>query len=330
MKDRIYNTRAMVEAGLISALVVIIMLLNVYVPIFSTLGTFILPIPITVLYIRHNYKVAISSVIVSAILIGMVYNPLSALTASILFGATGITLGYCIKSEKEAGTTIMLLAAVLVAAMSINFTIYANFIDKTGIVGFINRNIIMMQESLDMTKEIYGKMGVTEEQLAPIEKTFEVFTTDFVLKLIPAILVIVSFTSAYFNYSITRAILKRLKYNVKEGRPFSKIHINTRIGTIVVLFLIVGILLNKRDIPIGGYITNSAQVVFQLMLLLDGASLAVHYLRNRFNMSKVVTALILIFTISSQISMIYVYIGLADMLFDFRKLDPYRRKPIEE
>lgn len=330
MQNRIYNTRAVIEAGLISALVVVIMLLNVYVPIFSTLGTFILPVPITVLYIRHNHKVTIGAVVVSAILIGMLYNPLSALTSSILFGATGVTLGYCIKSNKKVSTTIVLLAAVLAMAITINFTIYANFIDKTGVIGFINRNIKLMQESFSMSKEIYSKMGVSSEQFAPIEKSFELITTDFILKLIPAFLVIGSFTLAYINYFITKSILKRLKYNVREGNSFSTIYINTRIGTIVVLFLIVGLLLGKRNIAAGEYITNSSQVIFQLMLLLDGASLAIYYLRNRFNMSKAVILLILIFTVSSQISMIYVYAGLADMLFDFRKLDPYRRKPIEE
>ena len=59
MQNRIYNTKAVIEAGLISALIVVIMLINVYVPIFSIFGMFILPVPVTVLYIRHNYKVTL-------------------------------------------------------------------------------------------------------------------------------------------------------------------------------------------------------------------------------------------------------------------------------
>lgn len=330
MQNRIYNTRAVIEAGLISALIVIIMLLNVYVPIFSTLGTFILPVPITILYIRHNYKVTLGAVVVSAILIAMFYNPLSALTASILFGATGITLGYCIKHDKEVSTTILFLAVASGIAVSINFIIYANLIDKTGIVGLINTNLKVMHESIEMSKELYGKMGVTNEQFAPIEKSFEVFTTNFILRLIPAMLLMVSFTSAYLNYIITKSILKKLRYSMKEVKPFNELYINTRIGTLIVLFLIVGLILNKSKISAGEYITNSSLVILQLTVLLDGLALAAYYLKNKFNMSKAVTVLILIFTATSQFSMIYLYAGFADMLFDFRKLDPYRRKPIKE
>lgn len=325
MQNRIYNTKAVIEAGLISALIVIIMLLNVYVPIFSLFGVFILPVPVTVLYIRHNYKVTLGSVVVSAILIAMLYDPISALTSSILFGATGMTLGYCVKHDKKFSTTILLLAMASAIAVIINFTVFSSFVNKDGIVGLVNQNIKVLNESLNMSKDLYSKMGVPNEQFAQIEKSFSIFTTDFILKLIPAILVIMSFGSAYFNYVITRSILKKLRYDIEEVKPFNEIYINTRIGTIVVLVLIIGILLNKNKIVIGEYISNSSQIILQLIFVLDGLAVASYYLKNKFNMSKIVTILILIFTATSQLSIIYMYLGFADMIVDFRKLDPYRR-----
>ena len=254
----------------------------------------------------------------------MVYDPISALTASILFGATGITLGYCIKHEKKFSKTILFLAIASAVAIIINFTILSTLVDKGGIVALVNQNIKMLHESLNMSKDLYSKMGVSSEQFAPIEKIFH-FTVDFVLKLIPAILVIMSFGSAYFNYVITRSILKKLRYDIEEVKPFNEIYINTRIGTIVVLCLIVGILLTKNKIAIGEYITNSSGTILQLIFLLDGLAVATYYLRNRFNISKMFTVLILVFTATSQISIIYMYLGFIDMIIDFRKLDPYRR-----
>lgn len=325
MQNRIYNTKAIIEAGLISALIVVIMLLNVYVPIFSLLGMFILPVPVTVLCIRHNYKVTLAAVVVSSILIAMLYDPISALTSSILFGSTGITLGYCIKHNKKFSTTMVFLAIATALAVIINFTVFSSFINKNGITGLVNQNIKMLNESLNMSKDLYGKMGVPNEQFAQIEKSFSIFTTDFVLKLIPAILVIMSFGSAYFNYVITRSILKKLRYDIEEVKPFNRIYVNTRIGTIVALFLILGILLNKNKIAAGEYISNSSLIILQLIFVLDGLAVAAYYLKNKFNMSKMATVLILIFTAMSQVSIIYMYLGFADMIVDFRKLDPYRR-----
>lgn len=325
MQHRIHNTKAIIEAGLISAIIVVIMLINVYVPIFSMLGTFILPIPVTVLYIRQNYKITLGAVVVSAILIAMFYDPISALTSSILFGSTGITLGYCVKHDKKFSTTILFLAIASALAIIVNFVVFSSLVNKEGIVGIINENIKVLNESLSMSKDLYAKMGVPAEQFAQIEKSFSMFTTDFILKLIPAMLVIMSFGSAYFNYVITRSILKKLRYDMKEVKPFSEIYINTRIGTVVVLFLIIGILLNKNKIAVGEYITNSSQVILQLILVLDGLAIVCYYLKNKFNMSKTFIVLILIFTATSPISVIYMYLGFIDMIIDFRKLDPYRR-----
>lgn len=329
MHNRIYNTKAVVEAGLITALIVVIMLITVYVPIFSMFGMLILPIPVTVLYIRHNYKVTLGSIVISAILIAMLYSPISALTSSVLFGITGVTFGYCIKNDKKVSTTILLLALASAIAIIINFSIYINLLDKRGMAGFINDNISIMKESFNLSKELYGKMGVSSEQFAQLEKSLEIFNPDFILKLIPAIVIVMSFFSAYVSYFFTSLILKKLRYNMRPVVPFSKIYINTRIGTLVGVILLIGLLLGKSKIQGSEYIVSSAGYLLQIMFVIDGASVAVHYLRNRFNMSKPVTTLILFFTVFSQISVIYVYIGLADMLFDFRKLDPYRRPRTE-
>ncbi|MTK12971.1 MAG: YybS family protein [Clostridiaceae bacterium] len=329
MHNRIYNTRAMVEAGLITALIVVIMMITVYIPIFSMFGMFILPIPVTVLYIRHNYKITLGAVVISAILIAMLYSPISALTSSILFGITGMTFGYCIKNDKKLSTTILLLALASAIGIVINFSIYVNLLDKRGMTGFISDNIRIMKESLNLSKELYGKMGVSSEQFASIEKSFELFTPDFILKLIPAIVILMSFFSAYVSYLLTSSILKKLRYNMKPMVPFSQIYINTRIGTLVGVTLLIGLLLGRSKVQGAGYIINSAEYLLQFIFVIDGISVATYYLRNRFNISKPITALILFFTVFSQMSVIYVYAGLADMLFDFRKLDPYRRPRTE-
>ena len=325
MHNRIYNTKAVIEAGLITALIVVIMLITVYVPIFSMFGMFILPIPVTVLYIRHNYKVTLGAVMISAILIAMLYSPISALTSSILFGVTGMTFGYCIRTDKKLSTTIILLALASAVGIIVNFSIYINLLDKRGMAGFISDNIRIMRESLNLSKELYGKMGVSSEQFALIEKSFEVFTPDFILKLIPAIVILMSFFSAYVNYILTSSILKKLRYNMKSMVPFSQIYINTRIGTLVGVTLLLGLLLSRSKIQGADYIVSSSEYLLQFIFIIDGLSVATYYLRNRFNMSKPITALVLFFTFFSPISVVYVYAGLADMLFDFRKLDPYRR-----
>lgn len=318
-----FNTKSMVEAGLISSLIVVIMLMTVYVPLFSLLGTFILPIPVTVLYLRHNGKVTLGAVVVSAILIAMLYSPISALTSSILFGATGITLGYCIKNKKKVWITLVMLAVVSALCSVIDFSIYVTFISKDGFTGFVNQNLQIMKESIDTA----SKMGMSQAQLEQIKKSYEIFTPEFILELLPTMLLIAGSTSAYINYIVARSILKRFKYEIEPVPPFSTLYINNRVGTVILIIVIVGTLMDRGNMLGGKYVLVSSQLILQMVLLIQGIAVASYYLRNKLKMSKLFTLLIILLTASTAaLSMIYISVGLMDMIFDFRKLDPFRRK----
>jgi len=322
-----YNTKAVVETGLISSLIVIIMLMTIYIPLFSMLGVFILPIPVTVLYIRHNYKVTVGGVVTSAILIAMLYSPISAFTSSVMFGFTGITLGYCIKKNKKVLTTLLFLAVASAAAMIIDFSVYVTFINHGGIIAFINHQIQMMKDSMIAANEIYSKMGVPQAQLAQLNAQFNILTPEFIIQLMPAVLLFMAFSSAYINYSMTRVILRKLKYEIEPIAPFTSLYINNRIGTSVLILIIVGMLLDRSNISSGKFILVSFEIVLQMILLIDGVAVAAYYLKNTLKFRNVFAVLIIIFTVSSpSISIVYVCTGLMDMIFDFRKLDPFRRK----
>lgn len=325
MKNRIYNTKSIVEAGLITALIVILALMNIYLPVFSTLGRFILPIPVTVLYLRHNFKVTITSIIASGILVGMMYNPLSGLTSAIMFGLAGITLGYCIKNDKKVSITLLFLSLASLIGTLIDFVVYIKIIMGSNVRGFVEEMVKAMNESFNLVMDFYTKMGITQEQLKPFLDILKMFNTDFILKLIPGILIMSSVIFAYLTYIITKLILRKLGYNIKEMPKFTEIYVDIKIATVLAVFLLLGVLLVRKNILIGEYILNSSQLLLQYIFLINGLAVAVHYLKNRFNMSKGFILIIIVFTMFSQFAMVYFMLGLADVILDFRKLDPNRK-----
>jgi uncharacterized protein YybS (DUF2232 family) len=327
MQNKNYNTRSIVEAGLISALIVILMLINAYVPAFSLVGTFLLPIPVVVLYIRHGYKVAISSVVVSAVLISMLYDPFSALTSAIMFGFIGITLGYCIKHSKKFSITMILLSAASLIELIVNYLIYFTFVSKKNLYQTLVETNNMLIESMNNAQSIYSKFGISTQQIEPMKRAIEtVYKPEIFILLIPALLIISSVLSAYLNYIISTSVLKKLRYDVCEAKPFSEIYVNNRVGTVIIVFILLGMLLNMKNIKIGAYVLNSSVILFQVILIFDGITLGYYYLRNKFKMSRGF-AILLIFLVAFQpiLSKVLMFIGIADMIFDFRKLDSYRR-----
>jgi uncharacterized protein YybS (DUF2232 family) len=326
MPNRNYNTRSIVEAGLISALIVIIMLINAYIPAVAIFGTFILPIPVTVLYIRHGYKVTTVAVIVSTILISMLYDPFSGLTSAIMFGLIGMTLGYCIKHDKKYSFTILLLSIASAVQIVVNFLIFSAFVDKKNLYQTLAMYSDLFKKSLDSAQSIYAKFGISADQIAPMRKALDMFTPEFLMMLVPALIFVSAVVSAYLNYIISAAVLKKLRYKVNSQTPFSEIYVNNRIGTVLILFVLIGMLLNKQKVAAGSYITSSSMLITQYAFLLDGVSLAVYYMKHRFNMQKGLIILIIIFAVFSQVGMMaLIFAAVADLILDFRKLDPYRK-----
>lgn len=324
MENRDNKTKSMVEAALISALIVILMLLNVYVPLFSLVGTFLMPIPVTILFLRHDYKITLGAIGVSTILIGVLYNPISAITASVTYTLTGMTLGYCIKKDKKVSTTLLYMTIASIVSIVFNATLGLLFIQKTTIYNLLKLTLDTFKEQMKFSSSLSANMGGNKEQIELTMKMFESITPETLMTMIPAALIMSAFTSAFINYIAIKTILKKFKYNIKDLTPFEKVYLDNRIGALIIIFVCLGIILNAKNFEIGKYILMSANSILQFAFLISGMAVAVFYMKNRFNLNKTARVLIIIFAFISQAVMIFVYIGIADMIFDFRKLDNNR------
>jgi uncharacterized protein YybS (DUF2232 family) len=327
MHKQNFSTKAMVEAGLTSTIMVAVFLLTVNLPMFSGLSLFILPIPVAVLCVRHNYSAAAGAVFVSAVLIGMLYSPVSAITSSAIFGGTGLTLGYCIKTGKEVWATIAMLAAAAAAAILIDMAVVITVVYNTGFTEFVNQNIQVIKESMQQYYEYYKQSGASESQLQQLQQSMEIFTVDYIMQLLPVSLAACAFGFAFICYSATRSIMKKLRYEIKPVPPVSEIYINNRVGTFILIFAVIGALMSKNGVAGGQDIAGASMLLAQLVFTVDGVTLAAYYLRRRFNMTKMITFVVILLTVSSPaFALAYVVMGLTDMILDFRKLDPFRRK----
>lgn len=324
MKDQKYATKSTVEAGIMTCIILILMLINIYMPIFSYVLKFVLPIPVTLLYLRHNSKVTFTALAASGILISLINNPLSGLTSAIMFGLTGIALGYSIKRELSVPTTIMILALASLIGSVIDFAVYITLISGTSVTKFMSEVIRTINESMNMSISFYEKMGVPADQIKLFKSMIGIFTVDYMLKLIPSALIISSIIFAFLSYIITRLILRKLGYTIKQIPKFSKMYVDIRFVTILAIIMLIGIILIRLKITAGEYISISSELMLLYAFLFDGIALVTYYLSNKLSLSKGVIVAIIIFTAVSQLAIVYIILGIIDIIADFRKLDPNR------
>lgn len=329
MENRKYNTKSIVEAGLISAVIIILMLITGYVPMVSFMGTLILPVPVALLYIRHNLKVTLTAIVVSAIITAALFNPIQALLSAISFGLTGLTLGYSVRKNKSSTYILILMGLTSLIATVLTTVLTIVIIQKSGVTQFIIKSVNdacdTFKQSFEMAKSFYSKAGMTSEQLALLDQFTNMINPDLLFNAIAAGLILQAASSAFLNYIVSKAILRRLGYTLQRIRPFTEFYINSFIGALVVLPVPLGIFLQAKGIPVGKPLLVSGEIIMQVVFAVIGISVAVYFLKRRFNLPNAFIILIVIFTAFNQLfTLAYMFIGLADMLFDFRKINPNR------
>jgi len=334
MENKNYSTKGIVEASLISIIISIIVIITGYVPILSFLiGIMVLPIPVAILYIRHNIKLTITAIFLSIVITSLVYNPVMAIYVALTYSIIGVTLGYCVREDKKSSVTLILISVGSGISSILTMAFSLLFIEKTSFMNFISRNLEVfkatMKGSLDQVQSLYLQNGITPKQLKVLEENFEMIKSidvEFVLVLIPTSLLIGALIAAWLNYKISRSILKRLNYKLQDALPFSRVCVNNIFGAVMIGTVCIGIILSSKNIIGGDYLLNSSQTLVQFIFMINGLAATTYFLRVKRNLSKPVVLLFLILTTLSPLNSIYFSIGLMEMAFDFRKLDPYRIK----
>ena len=333
MENNNYSTKAIVEASLISVIIAVIMIITGYLPIVSFIGTLILPIPVAILYIRHNYKITITAIFVSVIIASLVYNPIMAIYSAITYSIIGVILGYCVKNNKKSSKTLIYLAMGSGISNILTIAFSMLFIEKVSFVNFISKNLEFMKQTIKVSfnsaKGLYLQAGVTPEKLKLLDKNLQLINNidvGLILALIPATIFIFSVISAYLNYIVAREILKKLNYKMEKILPFSKVYVSNIVGAILIGIVCIGIILSSKNIIGGEFIKKSSIILSQFVFIINGLAASTYFLRVKKNLSKPIVILILGLTILSPLGNIYFSIGLMEMAFDFRKLDPYRIK----
>ena len=86
----------------------------------------------------------------------------------------------------------------------------------------------------------------------------------------------------------------------------------------------IGIILASKKITGGNFLRDSSQLLMQCIFIINGLAASTYFLRVKRKLSKPIVILILGITMISPLFNIYFSIGIMEMAFDFRKLDPYR------
>lgn len=311
------QTKALVEGAVFATITVIIGIIRFYVPIVSLISV-IWSVPTILIAFRHGFKVSINSVIVSSILVAVMTQPIQGLGFFLGFGLPGIIMGYLLKKQLSPWKTIF-ITSVVFAVSSVVSVYLGMLVIGVDILNAYDKIFIDIKNAYsEASNSMANMMGMSSKDMlegtARFEKSMEV-----VKLILPGGVLASGIIISFINFKLTKLVLKRINYFISDVKPFSLWRLSNKWMVLVMSVLIyatVEIYLIK--LPQLHALTMNIFTITTLVLMVLGLSVIKFFL-DKYMASKAAKAIIILLLLAF-VGNITMFIGILDMLFDFRKL----------
>lgn len=307
------QSSAIAESGVMSALVVLFIMIALYVPVIGTVALIISPIPIVFLNLRHDTRISILSVIVSAIILCMFNGVITGLSCACIYGLSAIALGECIKRKKGSVFTITVLLISVVVG-------FLEFL-LVGIYLVLNTTPYkLINDFVEQGKQVLS-WGIDVSANPVYKQLLSILNTQYVLSLMPAVLIICGAIFSLLNYNITKEICKKFKIQISPLPKFTEWYTDTRFGAVLIITVCIGIMTKRSNMFIGDYIFSTGFTIFTFYMMIVGLAVTSNFLLNKVKMKKGLVIFICILLILTTLQTFIMILGITDFIVDFRAKD---------
>ena len=306
-EEKYTNKRALIEAALIASIATFFAISFIFIPVL-TLLLFLLPVPFMILSARHGTRYTILSLIIASILIGVLTEIVFTLFVIMIFGPMAIVMGYYIKRNREPYAVVGMGAAVSIISIFVTIQLVATI----GGFNVIDNIASIIRQVVDNQTDMLINVNLSSVNISDM--------ANYLLMIIPGLLIVQSLVSAFLNYYLTIAILRRLRYSEYVLPEFS--HFILPKNIVFGSFMIYALTFLSRYVE-GIYHSSLAAnvtILFVFVFFLQGLAL-ISYILKKVKILKAVRIFIIILIILiSPLLTIVSFAGLIDSVFDIRKL----------
>lgn len=306
------STRMIVEAGLMVAILAVILLIGTYIPLLRIV-IFVFSVPLTVMYLRHTPTIAVLTIIATS-LIGALVNPdFRWIMIPLLSGPLALCMGFCMKKKWSASVTLFF--STLVA--SIGFIVFFQVLLFVMPVPNMEKSLVgfyayIFGEGAKMLKD----MNLPQAQ--QVIKSNEIALTlvkEFTITIVASFGLVFSLINVFVLYKV----MDRMKMSYKKPEPFANFVMpNQLMIAISVVFAII-LFLGFTPLVDLKFVLSNILYMYVLIFLIQGTATSYGWLRNRgFQKGLAIAMIIMIFGFNLSIGI--ALIGWLDLIFDFRKL----------
>jgi len=311
------NTRALVEAGKLSALTLILAFLSLVLPVFSFITIPLCAVPTIIIYVRHGFKYGILTAITAGFIIAIFMGPSSAIFMFLIILMLGVSQGAAIRKDFSVFGVIFvgLLGVALAMVLMALLTYYISGINV------FSEQLKIFKESISMQDKLYLKYGLSKEEIAS-QKHFLSTIAESLAQVFPAVIVVLSGWISAFCCLISSKVLKRLGLKQPKVISLKKLQVPWFFSW----GYLVGLAASFFHRSLGAYseivltMGINLLLVFGMIFLIQGFAIALYFL-DKHKLSFGVKTVILLLTVFIQITFQgLTWLGLFDTWFNYRKI----------
>lgn len=312
----IRKTSAMVEAGILAAVAIVMALISMYVPVLGAFVNFLWPLPIVVCGCRHGFKWSVMTLLVATVIIAMVISPINAFFLAAIFGLLGLILGECMR--RHLPPMQMMLYGSVGAVLALIINIVLSFL----VLGIdpIEMMFTSFHESLGQLAAYYREHGMGEEEIKKIVDGYAEMLRMMRI-IMPGAFLLCAPVMAFINYIAAKKILTKLGESFTDLPPFIMLQVPGWVLWPYGISLLAVTYFYQTDQSSWLYtLSVNVQTVCSFVLVLQGIVLLYWFVETKGKprwWANLATLLLFAIPLFSQIM---VYVGAFDMVFDFRKI----------
>lgn len=312
----IHKTSAMVEAGIMAAIAIVMALIIMYVPVLGVFVNFLWPLPIVICGCRHGLKWSIMTLLVATIIIAMIMSPINAFFLAAIFGLLGLILGECMRRHLSPMKLMLYGSVGGIIALILNIVL--SFL----VLGIdpINMMFTSFDESLVQLAEYYREHGMSEADIkTSIDSYKEMFRMMRII--MPGAFFLCAPVMAFVNYIAAKKILVKLGESFEDFPDFILLKVPKWILWPYCISLLAVTYFYQTNQSSWMYnVSVNVQTVCSFALVFQGIVLLYWFVDAKKKPRWWANiGMMLLFTIPI-FSQIMVYVGAFDLVFDFRKI----------
>ncbi len=312
----IRKTSAMVEAGILAAVAIVMALISMYVPVLGAFVNFLWPLPVVICGCRNGLKWSIMTLLVATIIIAMIISPVNAFFLAAIFGLLGLILGECMRRHFSPMKLMLYgtVGAVIALILNIVLSFWVLGIDP------IEMMFTSFHESLGQLADYYREHGMAEDEIKKIVDGY-VEMLRMMKIIMPGAFFLCAPIMAFINYAAAKKILTKLGESFEDFPAFTMLRVPGWVLWPFALSLLAVTYFYKTDQTSWMYVASvNVQTVCSFIFVLQGIVLLYWFVDKHTKPSWwAIIGIILLFAVP-VFSQLMVYVGAFDTIFDFRKI----------